>query len=105
MAKTKSRTIVRYVKAKSHSARSKITPHRILKWTIALAPVTAFAVNSFQSNGGGVKGATAAINTVSSAYSGLDITTGQVQLQNLAIGYVPLFFAWIFGKVSSRVLR
>ncbi len=102
-AKTKIRRI--YVKAKSHSHRSKITPQRVLKWTIALAPVTAYAVSNYKSSGGGVAGVTSALNAVTSSYSGYDVTTGQIQLQNLAIGYVPLFFAWIFGKVSSRILR
>lgn len=104
MAKSRTRTIVRYVRAKSHS-KSKITPQRALKWTIALAPVTALAVSSYQKSGGGVNGITAALNSVTSAYSGFDVTTGKVNTSNLAIGYVPLFFAWIFGKVSSRVLR
>lgn len=94
-----------YVRAKSHASRAKITPVRVLKWTIALAPVTAFAVNSYQSNGGGVKGVTAGLNAVTSSYSGYDVTTGKIQAQNLAVGYVPLFFAWIFGKVAGRVLR
>ena len=105
MAHRKTRTVVRYVRRKTHSARSKITPQRVLKWTIALAPVTAYAVSSYQTNGGGTKGAVSAINAVSSSYSGYDINSGKVQLQNLAIGYVPLFFAWLFGKLSSRILR
>jgi hypothetical protein len=104
MAK-KTRTVYRYAKKKFHSSRGKMTPQRILKWTIALAPVTAYAVSSYQKGGGGVNGLVAGINSISSSYSGYDITTGKVQLQNLAIGYVPLFFAWVFGKVSSRVLR
>jgi len=103
MAK-KTRIIYRTKKV-HHSRGMKITPQRVLKWTIALAPVTAYAVSSYKSNGGGVNGATAGLNAITSAYSGYDVTTGKIQLQNLAIGYVPLFFAWIFGKVSSRVLR
>lgn len=102
MAKTKVRRI--YVRAK-HTARKHFTPQKVLKWTIALAPVTAFAISQYQKNGGGVNGLSAGINAVSSSYSGYDITTGKISTQNLAVGYIPLFFAWIFGKVSSRVLR
>jgi hypothetical protein len=52
-----------------------------------------------------VKGGSAAINAISSSYSGYDITTGKVQLSNMAIGYVPMFFAYLFGKIASRVLK
>lgn len=100
------KTVIRYRTRKvKHAVRRHFTPQKVLKWTIALAPVTAFAISQYQKAGGGVNGLSAGINAVSSSYSGYDITTGQIQTQNLAIGYVPLFFAWIFGKVSSRVLR
>lgn len=101
----KTKIIYRTKKVKHHSGGRKITPQRVLKWTIALAPVTAYAVSSYQSNGGGVKGMVGGINAVSSAYSGFDITTGKFNPATLLIGYVPIFAAWLFGKVSSRVLR
>jgi hypothetical protein len=102
---SKRRTIVRYVRRKVSSHKSKITPHKVLKWTIALAPVTAFAVSNYQKAGGGTAGISAALNAVTSSYTGYDVTTGKVSFGNLVVGYVPLFGAWVFGKVAGRILR
>lgn len=77
----------------------------MLKLGIALAPVTGAAVGSYQAAGGGVKGFTQALGTVSTAYTGYDPATGAFIPGNMAIGYIPLFGAWLFGKVASRVLR
>lgn len=102
---SKKKTIVRYVRRKTSGHRRSITPQKVLKWTIALAPVTAFAISSYQKNGGGVNGLSAGINAVTSAYTGYDVTTGKVSFQNLIVGYLPLLGAYFFGKISSRILR
>lgn len=76
-----------------------------MKAVIALAPVAGTSVAAYQSAGGGAAGASAALNNVTSAYTGYDVTTGKMQIGNLAIGYVPMAGAWVFGKAASRVLR
>lgn len=78
---------------------------KILKLGIALAPVTGAAVGSYNAAGGGSRGFTSALGTVSTAYTGYDPVTGTFAPANMAIGYIPLFGAWLFGKIASRVLR
>jgi hypothetical protein len=72
---------------------------------IGTAPVASFAVGSYSAAGGGSKGATAALSAISQSYTGYDPSTGKFNASALAVGYVPLFGAWLFGKVASRVLR
>jgi hypothetical protein len=90
---------------KEHRHRKGLTLIKGMKIAIATAPVGAAAINNFQASGGGAKGVAAALNTLTSAYTGFDATTGRIDTSNLAVGYVPLFGAWVFGKVGSRVLR
>jgi hypothetical protein len=91
--------------AKHHEHRRKMTVIRAAKWVIALGPVAGAAYSSFKSSGGGAAGASAAVGTLTSAYTGYDVSTGQFAIQNAALGYVPLIAAWLFGKGASRVLR
>ncbi len=87
------------------SSSRKLTLVKGLKWAIALSPVAAYSISNYKSAGGGAAGAAAALNTVTSSYTGYDVTTGQFTPANLAVGYVPMAGAWIFGKFASRVLR
>lgn len=82
-----------------------MTFHRAVKYAIAVGPVAGVAINAFQSNGGGVKGASAAVGVLTSAYTGYDVTNNSFEPSNLTLGYVPLLGAWVWGKVAGRVLR
>lgn len=77
---------------------------RVLKYGIAIGPVAGIMGSQIaaQPNATGIRQAT---GTLTSAYSGYDVGSGTWQFQNMLIGYVPMFGAWLFGKVSGRVLR
>jgi hypothetical protein len=77
-----------------------------MKVAIALTPVAAYALQNYQSSGGGINGLTKGIlPTISTAYTGYNPNDKKWRLGDMTIGYVPLAGAWIFGKIASRVLR
>jgi len=102
MAKMKIRYRTRRAKSRRHKSFTLI---KGMKIAIAVAPVAADAVASYQANGGGSKGASAALGAVSADYTGYNAATGTFAVGNMVKGYVPLAGAWLFGKVASRVLR
>ena len=89
-----------YRKAKRSAGRHKMSFIRINKYAIAEAPVIFTTYDAWKS--GGAKHA-AAVYTKS--YAPFDIETNQFDTSGLAVGYVPLGAAWLYGKIASRVLR
>lgn len=78
-----------------------MTPIKIMKWVIALGPASAQALKEYQSDG--FRGV---LRSFTVSYTGYNIDTNGFQIQDaLKRGYAPLFGAWLFGKVASRVLR
>jgi hypothetical protein len=110
LARRGGRTRTVYRRARSYGRRMRYSRHKwslikILKVAIATAPVASFAVGSYQAAGGGTKGFSAALGTISQAYTGYNPVTGAFNAGDLAIGYIPLGGAYLFGKIASRVLR
>ena len=78
-----------------------LTPVRLIKWGIALAPTAAYALEPVMS--GDYKGGA---GRFVEAYTGYNFTS-QTFKPYVAIqtGYLPMIAAWLFGKIASRVLR
>lgn len=80
----------------------------MLKVAIALTPVAAKAVQNANTAGGlgtSTGWSRGVFPTISTSYTGYNPNDGKFYMNDLAVGYVPLAGAWVFGKVASRVLR
>lgn len=84
-------------------------PHRFtllkaMKIGIALGPVAGIIASQIAAspNAAGLR---AGMGTLTSAYTGYDVNTNSFKFGDLALGYIPLFGSWAFGKMASRVLR
>jgi len=78
-----------------------MTVVKVLKWTIALAPPVTSAYEAFKSSGN----VGFAAGDLVASYTGYNMFSKDFALNRMATGYIPLFGAWLFGKVASRVLR
>ena len=77
-----------------------------MKAAIALGPVTSKAISAYSANGGGANGLSrGALPALTTSYTGYNTNDGKFYFNDMATGYVPLFGAWVFGKIASRVLR
>ncbi len=89
---------------RASGSRHKFTLLKAMKIGIAVGPVAGIVAGQVAAspNAAGLRSAS---GTLTSAYTGYDINTGGFNFGNLALGYIPLFGAWAFGKVAGRVIR
>lgn len=79
-----------------------MTVIRAVKLFIALAPVSFKTYeNAKASNWNG----TVVSDTIVQSYSGITPSQNRFKASDALVGLGPLFVAWLFGKIASRVLR
>jgi hypothetical protein len=100
LAKKQKRRSFRRVFKRS-GGRHKLTPIRIMKWIIALAPLASVEIDPIKA--GDYKEAG---GRLVQAYTGYNSNSKEFAISRaLEWGYGPLFGAWLFGKAAHRVLR
>jgi hypothetical protein len=77
-----------------------MSPIRIMKLAIAVLPIATETYAGFQASG--AKGAG---DVLVKSYTGYSVQDHNFEASRMAIGYLPLVGAWLFGKIASRVLR
>jgi len=78
-----------------------MTPIRIMKYIIALAPLASVEIDPIKA--GDYKEAG---GRLVQAYTGYNPNSQEFAIKRaIQWGYGPLVGAWLFGKVASRVLR
>jgi len=77
-----------------------ITPIKVLKYGVALAPPAVATYYGFKSGG-----AMGAANELEKAFTGIDFQNHTFDAKNLLVGYGGVLGAYAIGKIYNRVLR